>query len=306
MGIIAQYPAFSPLSFDMAYTIKVELCRLQDGISEFTFGSLYCFRDFYKYAVSKVNEHIFVFRGQESGIPFFFVIGTDIPKDVIKELYADYGYWKLIPASLLSTNPLLFEELGSIPEEDRNNFDYLYTRTALSTLSGKQLHKKKNHVNGFLNNYPDFSLKKLDMETQKDAYRVLETWAAEQHNLHATDYHAAEQALSLLKTDALFGLILYVKNIPAAWCLAELAVQDTMAVVHFEKARTEFRGSYQYINYAFAQSLPEHVVYINREQDLGDEGLRRAKMSYRPERFIEKYRIKKGASEQYEVSKYAE
>ena len=68
-----------------------------------------------------------------------------------------------------------------------------------------------------------------------------------------------------------------------------------MAVVHFEKARTDFRGSYQYINYAFAQSLPESVEYINREQDLGDSGLRKAKMSYHPEQFIKKYWLPKGA-----------
>ena len=91
------------------------------------------------------------------------------------------------------------------------------------------------------------------------------------------------------------GLILYVQGIPVAWCMAELTVRNTIAVVHFEKARTDFRGSYQYINYAFANSLPEHVLYINREQDLGDEGLRRAKMSYKPERFIKKYRLDKGA-----------
>ena len=80
-----------------------------------------------------------------------------------------------------------------------------------------------------------------------------------------------------------------------AWCLAELAGQGSIAVVHFEKARTDFRGSYQYINYAFAQSLSEQVVYINREQDLGDEGLRHAKMSYKPEGFVKKYRLDKGA-----------
>ena len=86
-----------------------------------------------------------------------------------------------------------------------------------------------------------------------------------------------------------------MQGVAVAWCLAELAVQGTTAVVHFEKARTDFRGSYQYINYAFAQSLPEQVVYINREQDLGDEGLRHAKLSYKPEGFVKKYRLDKGA-----------
>ncbi|MEL3906872.1 MAG: phosphatidylglycerol lysyltransferase domain-containing protein [Treponema sp.] len=275
--------------------MKSDLYRIPDGISEFTFGGLYFFKDSYKYQVSKVDESAFILRGEEQGKPFFCVIGSDVSDTIIQELYRSCGYWKLISDSLFKTKTQLFEQLGAVPEEDRNNFDYLYTRSALSTLSGKQLHKKKNHVNGFLNNYPDFSLQQMNKDTQADAYHVLESWAAEQQDLLKTDYQAACRALELLETGVLFGLILYVQTTPAAWCLAELTAQGSAAVVHFEKARTDFRGSYQYINYAFAQSLPETIMYINREQDLGDEGLRRAKMSYRPERFIKKYRLKKGA-----------
>nr|WP_235619797.1 phosphatidylglycerol lysyltransferase domain-containing protein [Treponema sp. OMZ 838] len=146
-----------------------------------------------------------------------------------------------------------------------------------------------------MSNYPDFTLKKLDTDTKKDASKILDIWATEQTNLQETDYEAAQQALALPQIADFLSLILYVQGVPVAWCLAELAAQGATAVVHFEKARTDFRGSYQYINYAFAQSLPEHVVYINREQDLGDEGLRHAKMSYKPEGFVKKYRLDKGA-----------
>jgi hypothetical protein len=66
-----------------------------------------------------------------------------------------------------------------------------------------------------------------------------------------------------------------------------------MSAVHFEKARIDFRGAFQYINYAYAQSLPESVEFVNREQDLGDEGMRQAKMTYRPVGFVKKYRAEK-------------
>jgi len=295
MDVIARYPEFSPLSLEAIHVIKAHLQCLKDGISELTFGSLYFFRNFYKYKISRFNEHTLLFLGEERQKPFFFTIGAPLPISTIRELYRDCAYWKLISESYLSNNESLFQNLKALPTEDRDNFDYLYTRLSLSTLSGKQLHKKKNHVNGFLQNYPDFTLKKLDTDTQKDAYKILDIWATEQTDLYETDYAAAQQALELPEIANFLGLVLYVQGIPVAWCLAELTVQGTIAVVHFEKARTDFRGSYQYINYAFAQSLPEQVVYINREQDLGDEGLRHAKMSYKPEGFVKKYRLDKGA-----------
>lgn len=295
MDVIARYPEFSPLSLEAVQAIKADLQQQKDGMSELTFGSLYFFRNTYKYKISRFNERTLIFLGEEQKKAFFFIIGDPLPLATFKELYNDCAYWKLISESYLTDNVAFFQNLKEPPTEDRDNFDYLYTRLSLSTLSGKQLHKKKNHVNGFLSNYPDFTLKKLDTDTKKDASKILDIWATEQTNLQETDYEAAQQALTLPEIADFLSLILYVQGVPVAWCLAELAAQGTTAVVHFEKARTDFRGSYQYINYAFAQSLPEQVVYINREQDLGDEGLRHAKMSYKPEGFVKKYRLDKGA-----------
>ena len=295
MDVIARYPEFSSLSLEAVQAIKADLQQQKDGMSELTFGSLYFFRNTYKYKISRFNERTLIFLGEEQKKAFFFIIGDPLPLATLKELYNDCAYWKLISESYLTDNAVFFQNLKEPPTEDRDNFDYLYTRLSLSTLSGKQLHKKKNHVNGFLSNYPDFTLKKLDTDTKKDASKILDIWATEQTNLQETDYEAAQQALTLPEIADFLSLILYVQGVPVAWCLAELAAQGTTAVVHFEKARTDFRGSYQYINYAFAQSLSEQVVYINREQDLGDEGLRHAKMSYKPEGFVKKYRLDKGA-----------
>lgn len=295
MDVIARYPEFSPLSIEAVQAIEPHLQLLKDGMSELTFGSLYFFRNTYKYKISRLNEHTVLFLGEERKTPFFFSIGDPLPITTVKELYSDCAYWKLISESYISQQASFFQNFKEPPTEDRDNFDYLYTRLSLSTLSGKQLHKKKNHVNGFLSNYPDFTLKKLDTDTKKDASKILDIWATEQTNIQETDYEAAQQALALPQIADFLSLILYVQGVPVAWCLAELAAQGTTAVVHFEKARTDFRGSYQYINYAFAQSLPEQVVYINREQDLGDEGLRHAKMSYKPDGFVKKYRLDKGA-----------
>jgi hypothetical protein len=80
---------------------------------------------------------------------------------------------------------------------------------------------------------------------------------------------------------------------PAGYTLGEEIAGGTTYVIHFEKALSQFRGLYQFINMSFASILPDKYTFINREQDLGDEGLRQAKMSYRPAGFVKKYRILK-------------
>lgn len=296
MTSIPCYPEFIPMTFETADSISKTLKVQTDGLSEFTFGHLYFFRYYYQYKVSTFSNGSIIVTGKDKTTRFFFIpIGT-VPPEIIKELFKTYSDWKFISELYIIKNKELFEHLGCSIEEDRDNFDYVYMQKSLSTLAGKKLHKKKNHVNGFLQSYPDFSVKPLNALTIADARSVLEHWAAEQQNVVETDYNAAQEALLHIMETDMFGSVLYVQNEPIAWCLAELTVGNTTAVVHFEKARSDFRGVYQYINYAFAQSLPETVLYINREQDLGDEGLRHAKMSYRPEKFIKKYRLTQGVT----------
>ena len=143
MDVIARYPEFSPISLEAIQAIKTDLQLLKDGMSELTFGSLYFFRNTYKYKISKFNEHTVLFLGEERKKNFFFSIGDQLPFTTVKELYGDCAYWKLISESDLTHHAGLFKKFKETPTEDRDNFDYLYTRLSLSTLSGKQLHKKK-------------------------------------------------------------------------------------------------------------------------------------------------------------------
>jgi hypothetical protein len=82
-----------------------------------------------------------------------------------------------------------------------------------------------------------------------------------------------------------------VGDTPAAYTIGEPLMKGRSFVVHFEKAADGYRGIYQFINKAFAAMLPKHYKWINREQDLGDEGLRQSKMTYRPSGFVKKYRV---------------
>ena len=174
-------------------------------------------------------------------------------------------------------------------EFDRDNSDYIYNRIDLANLSGKDFHKKKNLVNAFLKN-SNISIKNLDSTNTQDALKILELWA-ENRDLKQTDYYQCIDALEDIKNQnsVLSGIIAYVENNPVAWSLGELLPDSKTYLVHFEKGDNNYKGVYQFINNETAKNLPETVLYINREQDLGDEGLRQAKMTYRPCGFINKY-----------------
>lgn len=292
MSSIPAYPDFAPISLEMAREMSPYLVRLPDGVSEFSFAGLYLFRKRYDYRVSAF-PHCIIVSGERDGSKFFITPCCATGPDVVRELFRGHDKWKLISPDYLAKNRELIESLGYQVEEDRENFDYLYLRSELAALSGKKFHKKKNHVNAFELAYPDHSIKPLTVDTRADALEVLESWVSHEENPDDTDYRAAKEALELLDQFAMTGLVLYVGGLAVAWTLAETVADGKMVAVHFEKARVEIKGAYQYINYAFAQSLPESVEFVNREQDLGDEGMRQAKMTYRPVGFVEKYRVMK-------------
>ncbi len=290
MSSIPAYPEFAPISLEMAREISPHLVQLPDGVSEYSFAGLYLFRYRYDYRVS-IKDGLLVVSGIEGDKRFFLTPCCRTSIESINELFQGHDEWKLISPAFLTLNRESIEGAGLIVESDRDNFDYVYLRSDLAALSGKKFHKKKNHVNAFELSYPNFTLRPLDVSTKADAATVLESWVGHEENPDDTDYRAAKESLELLDQFDMSGLVLYVDGTPVAWTLAETVAGGKMSAVHFEKARIEYRGAYQYINYAFARSLPETIEFVNREQDLGDEGMRQAKLTYRPTGFVEKYRV---------------
>ncbi len=124
-----------------------------------------------------------------------------------------------------------------------------------------------------------------------EAAQVLDQWAVDKGT--PGDYNSAKEALELFDVLNMQGAMYYVDGKPAGWCLGESLAKGRMFAIHFEKGIDEYKGIYQFINQAFAAALPRYYTYINREQDLGDEGLRQAKMTYRPAGFVRKYIAKK-------------
>ncbi len=286
MSHIPLFPDFVPISLDCRDEMYPSLNSTPDGVSEYTFSNLYLFRARYGYQISKIPGKTFIISGEREG-KRFFTTPCDVPdKEVLDTLFETHDYWKGLSDSVLCPNRIKLEQWGIEAVEDRDNFDYLYTRTDLAELSGKKYHKKRNLVNAFINSY-EYEERPLTRDRVSEAVDVLDRWRAAKGS--DGDYAAAREALDLFEILGMEGAMYYVDGTPAGWCLGESLAKGKMFAVHFEKGCDEYKGIYQFINQAFATALPKHIEFINREQDLGDEGLRQAKMTYRPYGFVRKY-----------------
>ena len=190
----------------------------------------------------------------------------------------------------------IFDGLCNIRWSSRDgDGDYIYKRESLAQLSGKKLHAKKNLVNRFWRLYPDASYQPITKENIADALAVAEQWFAEKEE-EGVDADMSE--LAHIRKGAehwdelgLFGGVLYAEGMPAAMTMASVISKQAIDV-HFEKAVGAFaaEGAFAAINQAFAASdAAAPYPYINREEDMGMPGLRKAKEAYRPAFKVEKY-----------------
>jgi hypothetical protein len=294
--LVPVYPEFAPLDFSLKDDLHPRLSLTADGVSEFTFAGLYLFRSRYHYRIARTPDEGFIISGEQpggadpgaEGKKFFMTPCASPGTEILTALFETHDYWKNISESVLAPEREHLEKMGIKFVEDRDNFDYLYFRSDLAELAGKKFHKKKNLVNAFRNAYPSHEERPLELDLIPQALEVLERWRLDKDG--EGDYQAAREALELFGSLKLRGSLFYVNGVPAGWCLGESLAKGKMFAIHFEKAVDGIKGIYQYINQSFAASLPRFFTYINREQDLGDEGLRQAKETYRPCGFVKKYR----------------
>ena len=180
-------------------------------------------------------------------------------------------------------------------EETPGQWEYLYTQEALSTLAGNKLHKKKNHVNGYMKAYGE-DYRTLNGEIMPQVLALQDDWCKwRECEKSASLLAESDVVCSVLRNwDALPGLIggaLYAGEEMAAFAVGE-PLDDQTIVVHFEKGRPGYRGVYQAINFCFAKYAAKNFVFINREQDADEEGLRQAKESYMPSGYLKKNTIR--------------
>ncbi len=177
---------------------------------------------------------------------------------------------------------------------DRCNSDYLYLTEKLAELKGKKLHKKKNLVSQFRRNYPGYKVEVFKYEHIKSCLDLADKWSSDQSDVpdegKELELKVMERALNNCDLIGLEGLLIFHGGKLIAFSLFSVQ-RDDMATVHFEKFDYDYKGSSQAINHETALYLKNRLKYLNREQDVGLEGLRKAKMSYEPLKLIPTYQL---------------
>ena len=176
----------------------------------------------------------------------------------------------------------------------RDGFDYVYLLDKMINLSGSKLQSKRNHIHKFLRERRDWRFEEITPDNIPECREMSERWCElENHNTETirNETCAVRLCLNHFAALGLEGGLLRLEGRVIAYTIGEPLNSDTY-VVHVEKAFANIRGAYQMINREFALSIRRkypHMVYINREEDMGLEGLRKAKLSYHPDKMEEKF-----------------
>jgi len=187
----------------------------------------------------------------------------------------------------------MFNGQWSISSEPvRNQYDYIYRRTDLATLHGRHLDAKRNHINRFRAEHPDFEYRPLIPEYFDECRRLTEIWQEgknENQNQNEKGNETIDAEHRVMETifsnwDALgmTGGSIFVDGRMVAFTYGAAVTTDTFDIC-VEKADRHVEGAFAIINQQFAEHLPEQYIYLNREEDMGIPGLRQAKLSYHPE-----------------------
>ena len=193
------------------------------------------------------------------------------------------GDFSYVPGEYIKKHPELEESFEIRPDPD--NGDYIYSTKKLAELRGRKLHKKKNLLNQFLKNYPDYQCLEMSTDYFQECIDLSEKWCVDVE-CEIVDFAYETEALrrgfenwDYLVLDGL--VILFDGNI-IAFSVFNKQNENT-ALIHYEKFDRDIKGCAQVINWEAARNLEDDYEFVNREQDLGIEGLRKAKESYQPE-----------------------
>ena len=287
---------FKPVEAEDLEELNPFFCKRPNKTCDSVFLDSFIWREYYnvRYAVSD-NKAILWLMDLDGKT------GSAMP--ICSEEDLEYYFWKLVeyfntelkaPLYINLADEEAVEQLGlkNMPDkfkitEQVDLKDYLYDGNAMRTLSGKKLHKKKNHLNAFKREYEGrYEYRRLCCSDRGDVWKFLDRWReekgeeVEEHlDYEVRGIHEILKNCSLLNV-RMSGV--YIDGHLEAFTIGSYNPLEQMAVIHIEKANPEIRGLYQFINQQFLiEEFPEAVL-INREDDLGLEGLRKAKLSYNP------------------------
>lgn len=308
---------FTPISLESRAEILPFLAKESYQISDITFGNLFIWKHAREISHTICGDSLIIQTCYAGQTPyFFFPIGGDEPSKIhalksIESHAISHGF-PLHFASVESRNLALLQR--TFPhlhvESTPDRFDYVYSVEELITLSGRKFHKKKNHLNNFLQTY-HWEIEPITQANAKELAQVARIWLdsnpAKSDDLEL-EYRGICAALESFELLGLQGIAVRAREKIAlgsnsidptmlessalpiiAFSFGEI-INDEMAVIHIEKAAPNIIGAYQIINQQLLARCFSSLRYANREEDLGIPGLRQAKRGYNPVFMVEKHR----------------
>lgn len=286
--------------------VKLEpyFCRRPNKTCDSVFLDSFLWREYYHVRLAVSDGKAIQWLMEEDGVPHS-AMPICAEEDLEHYFYEMVSYFnevlnqpfKIYLADEEAVEALHLKESKDFEVAEQEDLkDYLYWGEALRTLSGKKLRKKKNHLNAFLREYEGrYEYRRLCCTDRDDVWRFLSKWRdakgdeVEQHlDYEVNGIHEILRNCSELNI-RMAGV--YIDGQLEAFTIGSFNPLENMAIIHIEKANAEIRGLYQFINQQFLLHEFPDVKLVNREDDLGQEGLRKAKMSYEPCGFARKYLI---------------
>jgi len=307
-----EYPAFKPLALEDRPVIMEYLAAYRPETSELTFTNLFIWRHHFWWEWSVLDgllllvspEKPHTLPGDTEGVQAFGMmpVGLGPRIDAVRELFRHLADVRgATEPAIRRADRRLADELSReediVVEACREHFDYVYAVADLAALSGRKYHSKKNFVNRFKKE-GSFRYDPVDASNISQCRELVDCWCEVRRceddlNLMG-EWDAVYEALDHIDELSLTAGAVVIDNRVAAFSLGELLTHDT-AVTHIEKADPDIPGLYALINQQFCENEfaeKDGAVFMNREQDLGVEGLRRAKESYHPVKMVEKFTIR--------------
>ena len=273
--------------------------------SEFTFTNLYMWRNFYGFFFMEWKEHLILFSrdifkekkepatGNKDSLYFFPPVGPN-PTEIIISLFKDLKDLEFHRVSKTITDTIQndpeYQSMNLKILDDRDNWDYVYETEKLKTLPGDKYRQNRRWLNKFLENY-NYEFKIITEDEIATCKKLQLEWCilreCEEDEGLEQEEKAIYDALDHFSSLSFKGALICVDDKCVAYTFGEMLNSDTI-VIHVEKAHMEYEGAYQAINNLFLKGSFKNAMFVNREQDLGVLGLRRAKESYKPIRMVEK------------------
>lgn len=270
--------------------------------AEYTFTNLFMWRNMLNLRWAVEDDVLYIFSTDEKSFAAWQPIGAqDKMQDAITKILrvadserSDKKFMFVVVEKIFADELARYPHAKFNITAERDNFDYVYLAQDLINLSGRKFHSKKNHLNAFIKEYPDAYYLPITEEIIPQCREELNQWYAIHKRANPDDpfiYYEQAAIHEIFDHFAYFnlkgGAIMLNKKV-AAFTFGERLNSDT-AVIHVEKADPNVRGIYAAINQNFVAHEWFDMTYINREEDMGIDGLRQAKESYRPVKLIEKF-----------------